>query len=795
MFKKIIIFLSIFSFIMNIGGNELIAYAQDSSIKEISQNQVKQSNPEDFEYHERDGELNIIRYNGNDIKVVIPSSIDGKVVTGLSSNIFENTTTTTEVFVPNTIKEMRKPLGRNKSIVKVEFEEGLVRIPDYALTNSANITDVIIPDSVTMIGMWAFEGCTNLTELQLPPNLDSISDEAFKNCTGLINLKIPHSVTRIGDRAFYGIEFEEFILPQNIYVMGSSILNSSKITKLKIPKSAKYMYSSTFGECENLEEVEFEEGMKNIPSKVLIDCKNVKKVIIPDSVRTIGSSSFKGCRSLSEVQLPNSLESIESEAFRSCVSMTTVDLPNSLTYIGSYAFSGIELEEFIIPPKVSKIISNVINSSKITKLKIPKSVTQVYSDAFSGCKNLEEVEFEEGKITIPSNIFGGCKNLKKVIIPNSIKSIGAMSFENCISLSEIILPENLKEINYDAFKGCTNLKSVTIPKSVTSMAKGIFDNIEDFTMYVYKNSYSQTYAEANNIKFVLLESDEEEDKEEVIKPAKVIDFKTSNVFSTSIKLTWSPVEDADGYEVYRATSLDGQYTLRRTVYNDSPLSYTNTGLSTGKTYYYKVRAFKEVDKKKIDGDFSDVIYATPKLSTPKASASSSTYSSNKISWNSVTNAHGYEVYRATSKTGKYELRKDTTSTTYTNTGLTTNKTYYYKVKAYRIVNNKKVYSKESSVVYAMPVFTTPSVKLSLGDKRVYVRWNKIAGATNYQVYRATSRNGTYTLKRTVSSSTTSYTNTDVSKNKGYYYKVRAYRVINGKKIYSNFSDKKYIKTK
>ena len=87
------------------------------------------------------------------------------------------------------------------------------------------------------------------------------------------------------------------------------------------------------------------------------------------------------------------------------------------------------------------------------------------------------------------------------------------------------------------------------------------------------------------------------------------------------------------------------------------------------------------------------------------------------------------------------------------------------------------------------------MKLSLGDKRVYVKWNKIAGATNYKVYRATSKNGTYTLKRTVSSSTTSYTNTDVSRKKGYYYKVRSYRVINGKKVYSSFSDKKYIKTK
>lgn len=78
---------------------------------------------------------------------------------------------------------------------------------------------------------------------------------------------------------------------------------------------------------------------------------------------------------------------------------------------------------------------------------------------------------------------------------------------------------------------------------------------------------------------------------------------------------------------------------------------------------------------------------------------------------------------------------------------------------------------------------------------IKLTWLPVEDVDGYEVYRATSKNGTYTLKRTVSNSTTSYTNTDVSRKKGYYYKLRAYRVINGKKVYSSFSDKKYIKTK
>lgn len=277
------------------------------------------------------------------------------------------------------------------------------------------------------------------------------------------------------------------------------------------------------------------------------------------------------------------------------------------------------------------------------------------------------------------------------------------------------------------------------------------------------------------------------------------DIKANSKSYNSITVKWNEVGSVDGYQVYRATSKNGTYSLRKTVESGSTLSYTNTKLTTGKTYYYKVRAYKIVDGKKVYSEFSKVVSAKPIPATPIVTATSKSYNSNRVKWSKVTGASGYQVYRATSKNGTYSLRKTVTSGSmlnYTNTGLTTGKTYYYKVRAYRTVNGKRVYGQFSEIVSAKPIPATPVVTLTSKSKKVTVKWSKVTGASGYQVYRATSENGTYSLKKTVTSgSTLSYTNTGLTTGKSYYYKVRAYKIVNGKKIYSNYSSIKSIQCK
>lgn len=275
------------------------------------------------------------------------------------------------------------------------------------------------------------------------------------------------------------------------------------------------------------------------------------------------------------------------------------------------------------------------------------------------------------------------------------------------------------------------------------------------------------------------DDDKDEDKENVSKPETTVKTATAT----------------GNVHVRKGPSTN--YTSLGVLKVGQKVEILGTDSATG---WYKIKynnGYGYVSNKYLKIDSSN--QQSPTLSKPTVKVSSNSYNSNKLSWNKVTGSSGYEVLRATSKTGTYKSVKTITSgstVSYTDTKLATGKTYYYKVRAYRTVDKKKVYSSYSSVVSAKPVLKTPSVKLTSGSKKATIKWEKISGASGYEVYRATSKSGKYSKLKTITkNSTVSYVNSSLTKNKTYYYKVRAYRTVNGKKIYSSYSVAKSVKVK
>ena len=176
--------------------------------------------------------------------------------------------------------------------------------------------------------------------------------------------------------------------------------------------------------------------------------------------------------------------------------------------------------------------------------------------------------------------------------------------------------------------------------------------------------------------------------------------KAASVGYNSIRLTWPAVAGVNGYEISRYDAATKQFKVLTTV---TGTSYTGTGLITGKTYSYKVRAKCKAGSVTTYGGYSAVVSVKAVPATPTAvKAVRASATSIKLTWGAVAGASGYEVYRSVWATGTYAKVADAASATFTDTKRTTGKTYYYKVRAYRLVSGVRVYSGYSAMVYAKP---------------------------------------------------------------------------------------------
>ena len=238
-------------------------------------------------------------------------------------------------------------------------------------------------------------------------------------------------------------------------------------------------------------------------------------------------------------------------------------------------------------------------------------------------------------------------------------------------------------------------------------------------------------------------------------------------------LTWDAVDGATSYRVYRATSQNGPYRLLGSV---TVTSYINTGAKDGVTYYYKVKAVNSAG----ESAYSNIVSGQNKAVTPKPSApvvkigNSATSGKPMLTWNAVSGATSYKVYRATSQNGTYSLLGTVTTTSYINTGAKDGVTYYYKVKAVNSAGESaysNIVSGQNKAVTPKP--SAPVVKIghSATSGKPMLTWNAVDGAASYKVYRATAKNGAYSVINTTHALT--YTNTGAALGTTYYYKVEA----------------------
>lgn len=431
-----------------------------------------------------DGTLAITGYAGEDKSYAIPSEINGKKVTA---------------------------------------------IYDDAFAGSNMLTNVTIPNSITMIGYQAFINCPLLKSVTIPASVDIINDKAFgymvdedRNLTKVDGFKINYTKHTYGH--YYAITngfsdeaclVTEKLVDGTVGIKGfvgndSSITVPSEIGGKKVTE----ICNDAFSNNTTLTSVDLPDTIRVITPYAFAGCTSLENITIPDSVISVYSEAFDntaivnnqttpvkyvgnwvvGCdRNVKTVSLKEGTVGIASSSFYNCEDLQSVTIPDSVKNIGYGAFEN----------------TAVLNNQTTPVKYVDKWVVD-------GDNKIKTASIKEGTVGIAEYAFGYLGDLASIKIPDSVKYICVNAFAGCTSLENVEIPDSVTSIGDYAFFGCVSLKSVTIPDTVKNIGerafgyyfnsdKGVISKYDGFNIYCYGDSVAEKYAKDNGFEYEILE--------------------------------------------------------------------------------------------------------------------------------------------------------------------------------------------------------------------------------------------------------------------------------------------------
>ena len=410
-----------------------------------------------FEYRFEGDNAIVVKNTGSRGRVVIPDKIDGHRIIAIDGGAFKELKEVTEIIVPETVS----------------------LIGDLAFANCPKLTYVNIPEDVTYIGKGAFRGCSSLPYVDLPDGITEIKEGTFAGCKNMAEIEIPYGVRSIEKAAFAGCaNLRQIVLPENVESIGyEAFANCTFLERIEIPAGVESIGERAFMYCSSLTDIRISDlnayysssggALFNKDKSELICYQSVMsdEYIVPDSVVRIADRAFYDNNGLSRIVFGQSVVEIGKQAVAECLKLKSVTLPDSLMYIGDGAFS---------------------SCSSLTAVDIPASVESIGKEAFTICTSVREFKVDpenafyrsidgvlfskDGKrlLCYPGGRQGGYE------IPSGTEVIGNNAFINSPYLSEICIPNSVVTIEDNAFAGCGSLDSVTIPGSVGYIGDSAF---------------------------------------------------------------------------------------------------------------------------------------------------------------------------------------------------------------------------------------------------------------------------------------------------------------------------------
>jgi len=688
------------------------------------------------------------------------------------------------------------------SMVSVSLPETLLAVGESCFFSSTALHNISIPNSVRSIGDCAFSGCNGLTRVTLGSSLKGIGGQAFKECSSLSSIVIPEGVT--------AIEYSTFE-------------DCSNLMEITIPRTVTSIGRWAFDGCYGLSKVTFTGTRAQWNA---IDVKEYNDPLLsanitfagsgPAAPTVTGGNDSQGRPTLKWNAVTGAAKyevyrarSMNGDYIKySTVTGTSYTNTSYIENGNTYYYKVRALDANGTAGAWSSIVSvtykQTLPAPAVTGGNDSQGRPTLKWNAVTGAAKYEvyRARSRSGEYIKYSTVTGtsytntsyienGNTYYYKVRALKSDGTAGAWSSIVSVTYraaSTGTLPAptvtggndaqgrptlTWKVVTgaakYEVYRARSRSGEYIKYSTVTGTSYTNTSYIEDGNTYYYKvraldaNGTAGAWSSIVSVTYRAASTG--------TLPAPIVTGGNDSQGRPTLK--WNAVSGAAKYEVYRARSKDGDYIKYSTV---AGTSYTNISyIENGNTYYYKVRALKSDGTAGAWSSIVSVTYraaSTGTLSAPAVTGGNDSQGRPALKWKAVTGAAKYEIYRSYSRDGSYSKYSTQTSTAYTNSSyLTSGATYYYKVRALDANGNAGPYSAAVSVTCRLKL-SAPSVtggKDSQG--RPTLKWNAVTGAAKYEVYRSTSRSGTYTKYSTQTS--TSYTNSSYLTSGTTYYKVRA----------------------
>lgn len=250
-----------------------------------------------------------------------------------------------------------------------------------------------------------------------------------------------------------------------------------------------------------------------------------------------------------------------------------------------------------------------------------------------------------------------------------------------------------------------------------------------------------------------------------------------SVTTNGLKLTWEKLSNISGYQIYIFNYKTGIYNKLTTITDPATTSYVVKKLNPSTKYNFIIVAYKSVEGINYLGKQYS---AAPALQVTKvapitATRDETTTNAIRLTWSASPNATGYIIYRYNYSKKKYEKIVTTRDVTYVFTKLPSATKYNFKVKAYKVDNNKTYYGAASKTIITTtkPGKATNARATGKTKTKIRIRWNRVRGATGYRVYIYDSKTKKYKYYGSTKNTTALIKNRKA--NTTYKIKVQAYK--------------------